>query len=193
MNIVLIGYRGTGKSSVGKLLSAILNMELVEMDRLIVKKAKLSIPQIVERFGWDKFRDLESEVVSDISQKDNCVIDTGGGIILREENVEHLKANGLIFWLKANKETIINRIEDGGERPSLTGTKSFLEEVEEVLKAREPLYQSAADWVIETDERSIEEVSRDIINTLIRVDELEDLRGRLTEGLNKIEEMQQEI
>lgn len=193
MNIVLIGYRGTGKSSVSKLLSTILDMDLVELDRLIAKKARLSIPQIVERFGWDKFRDLESEVTREFSQKDNCVIDTGGGIILREENVENLKANGIIFWLRADKETIIERIKGGDERPSLTGTKSFLDEVEKVLKEREPLYQSAADWIIETDERNVEEVTTEIVKILLQVDELNDFKEMLEEGLKKLEEMQQEV
>jgi len=130
VNIVLIGYRGTGKSSAAKLLSMALDMELMEMDLLIVKKAKLSIPQIVKKFGWDKFRDMESAVAKEISQRDNCVIDTGGGIVLREENVESLKDNGLVFWLKAGRETIIERIKNSEERPSLTGTKSFVEEVD---------------------------------------------------------------
>jgi shikimate kinase len=192
MNIVLIGYRGTGKSSVGKLLSTVLEMELVEMDQVIIKKAKLSIPQIVKRYGWDTFRDMESEVVKEISQSDYCVIDTGGGVVLREENVECLKTNGLVFWLKAGKDTIIERIKDSVERPSLTETKTFLEEVEEILKEREPLYQAAADWIIETDGRSIEEVTAAIIKILLQVDELDDMKERVEEGLKKIEEIEQE-
>jgi shikimate kinase len=193
VNIVLIGYRGTGKSSVSRLLSTVLGMELVEMDRLIVERAKLSIPQMVEIFGWDRFRDLESEVAREISQRDDCVIDAGGGVVLREENVEYLKTNGLFFWLKARKETIIERIKDGEERPSLIGIKSFVDEVEEVLKFRDPLYQAAADWVIETDEKSMGEVSAEIIKTLLQVDELDDLNVRLEEGLKKIEEVEQDI
>lgn len=193
MNIVLIGYRGTGKSSVGKLLSTVLEMELVEMDLLIAKKAKLPIPQIVKKFGWDTFRDMESELTKGVSQRDNCVIDTGGGVVLREENVECLKADGLVFWMKAGRETIIERIKDSEERPSLTGTKSFVEEVEDVLKAREPLYQAAAEWIIETDGKSVAEVTAEIIKTLLQVDELDDLKGKLEEGLKRVEEIEQEI
>jgi shikimate kinase len=192
VNIVLLGYRGTGKSSVSKLLSTVLRMDLVVMDKLVVERAKLSIPQIVARFGWDRFRDLESEVAREISRENNCVIDAGGGVVLREENVESLKTDGLIFWLKARKETIIERIKDGDERPSLTGTKSFIEEVGEVLKAREPLYQAAADWIIKTDRKSVEEVSAEIIRTLLQMDELDDLRGTLEQGIKRIDEMEQE-
>ena len=72
-------------------------MDLVVMDKLVVEKAKLSIPQIVAKFGWDRFRDLESEVAREISRENNCVIDAGGGVVLREENVENLKTDGLIF------------------------------------------------------------------------------------------------
>lgn len=192
MNIVLIGYRGTGKSSVGKLLSAILDMELVEMDRLIVRKAGLSIPEIVKRSGWEVFRDIESEVAKEILQKDNCVIDSGGGVVLREENVECLKTNGLVFWLKAGKETIVARIKDSEERPSLTGTKSFVEEVEEVLKAREPLYQAAADWMIETDKKSVEEITAELVKIMLQLEDLDDFKERLEKGFRKIEEIEQE-
>jgi shikimate kinase len=167
-------------------------MDLVVMDKLVVEKAKLSIPQIVAKFGWDRFRDLESEVAREISRENNCVIDAGGGVVLREENAENLKTDGLIFWLKARKETIIERIKDGDERPSLTGTKSFIEEVGEVLKAREPLYQAAADWIIKTDRKSVEEVSTEIIRTLLQMDELDDLRGTLEQGIKRIDEMEQE-
>jgi len=192
VNIVLIGYRGTGKSSVGKLLSAILDMELVEMDRLIVRKAGLSIPEIVKRSGWEVFRDIESEVAKEILQKDNCVIDSGGGVVLREENVECLKTNGLVFWLKAGKETIVARIKDSEERPSLTGTKSFVEEVEEVLKAREPLYQAAADWMIETDKKSVEEITAELVKIMLQLEDLDDFKERLEKGFRKIEEIEQE-
>lgn len=192
MNIVLIGYRGTGKTSVAKLLSTILNMELVEVDRLITKRAKLSIPQIVERFGWDVFRDIESDVIKEVSLMDNCIIDTGGGVILREENVERLKENGIIFWLTADKEIIKERIRGSEDRPSLTGKKSFIDEIDEVLKEREPLYRAAADWRIKTDKSTIEGVCEEILKILLQQEDTDDFRDKLEKGLRMIEEIEQE-
>jgi shikimate kinase len=163
MNIVLIGYRGTGKSTVGKVLAATLGRELVSTDKEIVRRAGRPIPEIVSQFGWEHFRDLESEVCKDLAGRDNLVIDTGGGAILRPQNVETLKRNGVLFWLTASVETITARIGGDTQRPSLTGTKSFVEEVREVLQERSPKYQAAADHVIATDSRSVDQLVKAIL------------------------------
>src|SRR5437764_3449291 len=99
MNLVLIGYRGTGKSTVGKILAERLGRELVSTDAEIVRRARLPIPDIVRQFGWNHFRDLESEVCRDLAGKDELIIDTGGGVILRQQNVDSLKTNGVLVWL----------------------------------------------------------------------------------------------
>ncbi len=166
MNIVLIGYRGTGKSSVGKLLAERLGRELVSTDEEIVRRTTLPIPEIVKRFGWDYFRDLESQVCRDLAAKDGLIIDTGGGAILRQENVERLKANGRLFWLTAEVSTIAQRIAGDTQRPSLTGAKSFIEEIEDVLRERLPRYRAAADDVIPTDGRPLSAVAEDILAKL---------------------------
>jgi shikimate kinase len=158
MNIVLIGYRGTGKSAVGRLLAARLGRELVSTDAEIVKRAQRTIPEIVAQRGWDYFRDLESEICKELSSRDHLVIDTGGGAILRPQNIEALKKNGTIFWLTASVETIVTRIGSDKQRPSLTGTKSFVDEIQDVLQERVPKYQAAADHVIATDNRSINQL-----------------------------------
>jgi shikimate kinase len=163
MNIVLIGYRGAGKSSVGTLLSERLGWPLISTDAEIVKRLKLSIPQIVEQLGWDNFRAVESEVCRDVAQRDRVIIDTGGGAILRPENVESLRAHGLLFWLTAEIPTIIQRIGGDTGRPSLTGTKSFTEEIEEVLRERRPKYQAAAHHVIRTDGRTVVQVAEEVL------------------------------
>ena len=97
MNIVLIGYRGTGKSTVGRLLAARLGRELVSTDAEIVKRAQRTIPEIVAQQGWDYFRDLESDICRELASRDQLVIDTGGGAILRAQNVEALKKDGTCF------------------------------------------------------------------------------------------------
>ncbi len=163
MNIVLIGYRGTGKSVVAEILSKTLEMKSIGMDAEIVKQAGVSIPEIVEKYDWGKFRDIETEVAQEISQLDNVIVDTGGGVIERPENIEALKKNGIIFWLKASVNVIVKRIESGTERPALTEGKSFTEEVAEVLEKRLPKYSGAAQHEIDTDEITPDQVAARII------------------------------
>jgi len=159
MNLVLIGYRGTGKSTVARLLAEMLGMEVVSLDREIVRRAGRSVPEIVAQHGWPHFRDLESAVTKDFSERDNIIIDAGGGVILRGENVECLRHGGKLFWLRASVPVIVARIEAGTERPPLAAGKSFTEEVEEVLRERTPLYAAAADYQIDTDALSPEQVA----------------------------------
>lgn len=166
MNIVLIGYRGTGKSTIGKVLAARLGRQLVSTDKEIVNRTGRSIPDIVAEHGWDYFRDLESEVCRELAGRDNLVIDTGGGAILRQHNVDVLKQNGKLFWLTASVDTIAKRIGKDNQRPSLTGTKSFVEEIEEVLRERTPKYQAAADHIVSTDGRRIDELAEILLALL---------------------------
>lgn len=166
MNLILIGYRGAGKSSVGRLLAERLGWDLISTDAEIVRKAGLPIPDIVQRFGWDHFRNLESAVCRELADKDHLIIDTGGGAILRPENVDSLKATGSLVWLTVEVRTIIERIGGDTQRPSLTGAKSFTDEVEEVLRERQPKYQAAADHIVATDEKSLSEVADTIMALL---------------------------
>ncbi|MCP9455111.1 MAG: shikimate kinase [Nitrospira sp.] len=166
MNVVLIGYRGTGKSTVGKVVASRLGRTVVSTDAEVIKRAGRSIPDIVAQDGWEHFRDLESQVCRELAGRDGLVIDTGGGAILRQENVERLKRNGVLFWLTASVETIARRIGRDSQRPSLTGTKSFVDEIEEVLRERMPLYEAAADHIIPTDGQSIMQVADEILARL---------------------------
>jgi len=158
MNIVLIGYRGTGKSTVGRLFAARVGRKLVSTDAEIVKRAQRTIPEIVAQQGWDYFRDLESDICRELASRDQLVIDTGGGAILRDQNVEVLKKDGILFWLTASVETIAKRIGGDNQRPPLTGTKSFIDEIQDVLRERTPKYRAAADHIIRTDDRSINQL-----------------------------------
>jgi shikimate kinase len=163
MNIVLIGYRGTGKSVVGELLAQKLNRETISMDAEIVKKAGMSIPEFVEQNGWPKFRDVETEVARELAERDNIIVDCGGGIIERPENIPALRTNGVIFLLQASVDVIVSRIADGSERPALTEGKTFTEEVAEVLDRRIPLYSEAAQHTINTDNMTPEQVADSIL------------------------------
>lgn len=163
MNIVLIGYRGTGKSAVGRRLAARLGRTLLSTDAEIVRRAHRTIPEIVAQDGWEYFRDLESSICRELAARDQLVIDTGGGAILRMQNVEALKENGTLFWLTASVETIVKRIGGDTQRPSLTGAKSFVDEIQEVLRERTPKYQAAADHVITTDDRSLDQLVETVL------------------------------
>ena len=105
---------------------------------------------------------LEAEIVRRFAERDDAILDTGGGVILRPENIENLRRNGALFWLKASVEKIVERIQGSTERPSLTEGKSFLEEVEEVLSERLPLYRAAADRQVDTDPLTAAEVAEEI-------------------------------
>ncbi len=166
MNIVLIGYRGTGKSTVARILGQRLRRKVISTDEEIVKEAGQSISQIIEQFGWDHFRGLETQACQKLTGQKNLIIDTGGGLILKEENVTILKADGKIFWLTAEVSTIASRISGDMQRPSLSGTKSFVAEIEEILEIRRPHYQAAADVIIPTDNETAESIANQIVENL---------------------------
>lgn len=162
MNIVLIGYRGTGKSHVGRILAERFNMELVSMDAEIVKTAGKTIPAIVAESGWPAFRDLESAEARKLAGCDGLVIDCGGGVIERPENIGILQSNAVVFWLRAEVATIVDRIADDTQRPALVAGKTFTEEISEVLAVRTPKYRAAAHHEIVTDALNPEEVAAQI-------------------------------
>jgi shikimate kinase len=167
MNIVLIGYRGTGKSTVANLLGHQLNRKVISTDADIVHETGQTIPQLVEQHGWDYFRGLETQVCQRLVGEDNLIVDTGGGLVLKEENLNILKTRGKFVWLTAEVPTIVARIGGDSQRPSLSGTKSFVEEVEEILAIRQPHYQAAADVIIPTDQKTPETIASEIVEKLL--------------------------
>lgn len=178
MNVVLVGYRGSGKSSVADLLGRMLGLKVVRLDAEIERQAGKKIPQIVQDVGWPGFRDLEEEIVRTFAAKDGQVIDCGGGVVERESNMEILRAAGRVFWLKASPKTLVERIRGDDQRPSLTGIKSFTDEVEEILHRRAPLYQRLAHVEIDTDQRTVAEVAEQVRKCLAA--EQADPTGRKT-------------
>ena len=163
LNLVLIGYRGTGKTEVSKLLGKRLSMGRVGMDEVLVERFGKSIPEFVRERGWDAFRDTESQLARELALSDRLVVDCGGGVVVREENVAALRERGRVVWLKATVPTIANRISGDSQRPSLTGGKSFLEEIEEVLARRLTLYEKASDYSVDTDSLGVSEVVEDVV------------------------------
>jgi len=166
MNIVLIGYRGTGKSAVARVLAGRTGREVVSTDARIVEVAGRSIPEIVDKHGWEYFRNIESRVVDEVGARDGIIVDSGGGVVIRDRNTDALRKNGKLFWLVASVDTIVKRIGTDDQRPSLTGDKSFVEEIEDVLAQRLPLYRAAAHYSIETDTKTVEAVVQNIMSIL---------------------------
>jgi len=149
-NLVLIGYRGTGKSTVAKLLAQRTSWPVVSLDQEIVRAAGMAIPEIVERFGWPRFRELEREQVAAAAARKRQILDCGGGVVEDERNVSALRECGFCVLLTAEIATITERIGGDANRPSLTG-KSIVDEIAEKLEQRGPLYRAAADLVVATD------------------------------------------
>ncbi len=166
MNIVLIGYRGAGKSTVGRKLAIHLGKKFVDTDELIEKKMGVPISDIVKSKGWGCFRAMEKKIIEEASREDDWVIAPGGGAVLDDENVAALKKNGLVIWLNADREILYRRIgqdpQTPASRPTLTG-KGTLEEFEEVLASREPLYRKAADVEIDTSTLKVDQVSAKVL------------------------------
>ena len=165
-NIVLIGYRGTGKSSVADRIARATGRAVMHMDAEIVARAGRSIPDIVAAEGWPAFRDIESAIVREAALLTDCVLDTGGGVVEREENMRLLKQSGVVFWLQAAPDAIRARIGDAGDRPSLTGETSFTDEIDRVLARRTPVYARHADHAVATDGRTPDEIAQEILDIL---------------------------
>ncbi len=164
MNIVLLGYRGTGKSVISKILAQKLNRKLIRIDELIAQSAGMPIPEIVAQGGWPKFREIESRLVQKIvNEERDSVIDCGGGVVLDDQNMSCLKRHGKAVLLKADFETILKRIKNDSNRPPLKEGVSFEEEQKIILAEREPKYLAAADMICDTTHQNPEKTVLQII------------------------------
>ncbi len=165
-NVVLVGMRGSGKTTVGAILAGRLHRELIPMDALIVYEAGLTIPQIVEKHGWPRFREIEAQVTRKVALLKGTINATGGGVVLDPANVRALRDTGIVFWLDVSVDQILRRIGEDPNRPSLTGRGSRREDMVATLEERGPLYRQAAHHVIGTDGRSQEEIAGEILRIL---------------------------
>ena len=166
MNIVLIGFRGTGKSTVGRLLAKRLERDFIDSDKYIEDSTGKTIKSIFEEDGEEGFRTIEVDTIAELSKADNKVISAGGGAVLREGNVRNLKDNGFLVLLEATPEIIHNRIAQDKnttqQRPSLTDKKP-LDEIKHLIEQREHAYKNAADYTINTSYVSCEDIVNEII------------------------------
>jgi shikimate kinase len=151
-NIVLIGMRGSGKSSIGKHISKTANLDFIDTDELIENKAQLSIPEIVKQHGWDNFRELEAQIIQELNIN-NSVISTGGGVILNPNNTSKLKGLGTVVYLEASPEILAERTKNS-DRPPLKDGLTLEQELTQLLDERQELYSNAADITINVNQNS---------------------------------------
>lgn len=165
MNLVLIGFMGTGKSTVAAYLSCQYNMEIIEMDELLARQEGMSIPEIFRLHGEPYFRNLETKLLKDLQNCQNKIISCGGGTALREENVKEMKKNGKVILLTASPETILKRVKKDTSRPLLKDRKTP-EGIASLMAQRQDKYLAAADFVISTEHKSVAKICEEIAEKL---------------------------
>ncbi len=169
MNIYFIGYRCTGKTSVGRLLARRLAWSFVDTDDLVTARAGRPIAEIVARQGWPAFRDLERRVIREVAAAGRQVVATGGGAPCDRENRRLMVHRGLVVWLRAAPQVIAQRLADdvrsAHQRPALDGGDA-VSEIDRLLAQREPLYREAAHIAVDTDTRPVEAVTAAVVNEI---------------------------
>ncbi len=163
-NIVLTGFMGAGKSAVGRRLKELTGMEMVDTDDMIERDAGMAISEIFEKFGEPHFRELEKKAVEAASELENHIIVTGGGVVLKEENIKNLRKNGKIIYLHAPAEVLFERIKDETHRPLLL-VDDPPGKIKEMLEFRSPFY-AKNDFVIDTSNIGVEEVAEEVIKVI---------------------------
>ncbi len=152
---------GTGKTAVGRELSRILDMKLIDVDTEIEKSEKITINEIFKQFGEPRFREIETDMIRKLSESKNAIISTGGGAVLKQENMDILRKNGVIVCLTASPETIFKRTSTNNDRPLLQ-VENPLERINELLNFRKPFYQKA-DVMIDTEGKTPLQIADEII------------------------------
>lgn len=165
-NIVLIGFMGSGKTSVGTELSALLEMDYIDTDDIIIENSGMSINEIFSAYGETKFRNLETKAMEDLQGLNNTIISCGGGVVLNPKNIDLLKNNGRTVWLKVSPEEVYNRLSGDDNRPLLKDNFT-MEKLSQILEDRLPLYENAGDIIINTDGKNVQEIAKEIVEELL--------------------------
>ena len=166
MNIYLIGYRCTGKTTIGRALASVMRFCFNDTDKEIEKQQYASIEYVVEKSGREQFRKIEKQVLLETKKLNGYVIATGGCSVTSNANIEFMKTHGVVIWLKASVDTIKMRMAkdplSSGLRPSLTGS-TIDDEIASVLTDRLPFYEKACDFAFDTSLLSPEEIAKNIV------------------------------
>ena len=164
-NIFLIGFMGTGKTTIANCLSRKLDRKVVEMDQIISERAGMSISDIFKTYGEQHFRDLETDLLVEMQSGVPVIVSCGGGTPLRECNVREMRKNGRIVLLTAKPETILERVKNNHDRPLLEDNKN-VSYIKELLEQRREKYEAAADLIIETDEKTADQICEEMLSRL---------------------------
>ena len=168
-NIVLIGFMGTGKSTISEFLKNSFAMEVIEMDQIIAEREGMTISDIFEVYGEQYFRNLETNLLIEMQSKTNVVISCGGGTPMRECNVVEMKKNGRVVLLTAKPETILDRVKDSHDRPLIENNKT-VPFIADLMEKRREKYEAAADIIIETDGKDELQICEELILRLRQMD-----------------------
>lgn len=171
-NLFLIGYRCTGKTSVGRDIAKKIGWTFVDSDELLMKNSGESVSDIVSRGGWPLFRKLEKDTLKAICLNRKQVVATGGGVVTDDENIDMMKQHGIVVWLLATPETILERMAQDTRtdllRPSLTN-RELKAEIHETLKERTPLYKIAMTVDVDTEGKTLSEISSEVMSLLSHI------------------------
>lgn len=163
MNIIFIGMSGSGKTTIGKKTSTILGMEFYDTDEIIGKKIKMEIDSFFEKYGEEKFRIIEENIIGKLSEKKHSIISTGGGAILSDINMKNLKKNGIFIYLKGSLETLVSNLEKSKvNRPLLNDLDNIICNIHKMYENRKYLYDNYADYKINIDNKTIEEIVNEV-------------------------------
>jgi shikimate kinase len=163
MNLILCGMMGAGKTTIGIKIAELTGRRWYDTDGLIVDKYG-KISDIFEYYGEAHFRKLETEIVKELAKKDELVISTGGGLVLKKENNEVLQENGKIVFLRATLDTLAKRLNVDGERPLLqTSTENLRDRLARLLKERSPIYEHVVEYIVDVDGKTPEEIAKEVV------------------------------
>ncbi len=161
-NIFLIGFMGVGKSTLSRVLKDTFAMDVIEMDEIIAKRNGMSISEIFDLHGEEYFRNEETNLLKECQGKKNQIVSCGGGVAMRQVNVDEMRKSGKVVLLTASPATILKRVEDSHDRPLLENNKT-IEHISALMTKRAPAYQAAADIIVNTDGKSEIEICEEII------------------------------
>ncbi len=167
MNLILCGMMGSGKTTVGRKLAECMKGCWLDTDGIIEERYG-KISELFERHGEEYFREKETETVKELAKKDGLVISTGGGLLLKEENVELLKENGIIIFLRATLNTLVERLQGDRERPLLQNSADLRFRLSQLLEERTPVYERVSDYTVDVDKKTPDEIAREIIGLTVK-------------------------
>lgn len=170
--VVLVGPMGAGKTTIGKLLATELSYEFVDSDKEIERRSGADIPWIFDVEGEDGFRNREVAVIQDLSTETGVVLATGGGALMRQENRDHLTRHGYIVYLNTSVDQQYTRTHKDKNRPLLQGESDPMTVLTELMKVRDPIYREVADFVVDTNKKSLRFIVKSIVNALEQSDSI---------------------